>query len=312
MRIDIAIPRGVALRYLFLGSTLSTFLGLLFFYESCSAFTACLASEDAYIIGADGAERRQVARVIGFSAQRFEEMVGRRPAYGIVLLDRRQRTPLIAQAFSRWTLPYFPTPSQSDEAPALGALPGDLVRGRRSYRGSDPFSIAFARKTLSHEACHMFAQAHTRGRRIPMAFEEVVAVGCEIDSLRKGRERNYKNYNLYKDWDTFIVSGHPLDFSGPAARPKTKNAKVGFEVFEIPKGDMIENQISEYYSKSALLGSFLSRACPERFPVGRILDKIDRNFDFSAWLVSENDGCLGGSSESFSKRINAYAEKLSS
>lgn len=307
-----AIPRGAALRNLLLGLASATFLGFLFLYQSCSAFTSCLASEHAYIIGADSTERRQVAKTISFSAERFAKLVGKRPPYGIVILDRRHRTPLIAHAFSKWTLPYFPTRSRPVETAASAAPPADRALGGQSFRGSDPFSIAFARKTLSHEACHMFAQAHTRGRRIPMAFEEVIAVGCESASLTKGREQNFKNYNLYKDWDTFIVSGHPLDFSASTGPMKTNKVAVGFEVFEISKDDIIEDKIAEYYTKAALLGSFLSQACPRRFPIGRILDEIDGGFDFSAWLTSENDDCLGRSSGSFSERINAYAEKLGS
>ena len=244
-------------------------------------------------------ERNRVARAASYSAQRFRAMTGRRAEYGTIVLNSELRPPLVARMLSRWTLPYYRVGQTSlpEGKKALGeARPG--IEAEQAV-------TVLAREVLSHEICHKFVHAHARGRSIPMAFEEVISVGCERPDLRKNRINNKYTYSFYNSWSKFLTSDHPMN---ERKSPFRKPSISGYDVLYIEHGSDFGNHVMEYYYRSALFGSFLEEKCKKTFPLGIILDRVDQNFDFAAWLASRREPCLGYSERSFSRDVTTYAE----
>jgi hypothetical protein len=279
----------------------------------CNFFTNCKNTKYAYIIGEREETRSYVAKSVAFSATRFQVMTGDPPHKGTIILDRNVSLPLIAHFFSKWQLPFYRASSAS---PGFGSELSGAMKSREAgdhmlTSGVEGASDLMANKAvLSHEICHLLVQAHAEGRKVPMAFQEAISIGCEPRKMRSDRIKLAVRSKFFGLWSDFLTSEHPLDGAlGKKYLNDLKN-ETGVTRLHIPVGTEIEERIFEYYSRAAMMVEFLEHRCGNGHPIGRLLAVTDKDFDIGSWMKESGGVCFGPNEVSFSRKVDNYVLSL--
>lgn len=272
--------------------------------QSCSRTNNCLSTDLGYIVGSSSIQRDKASESMRYSGERFREMTGKYPPVGTVILNHGLAAPMIPRLYSTWSLPYYPAAAArfelNDDKQKL------IADGKRASDLTGVFGDLSNRDSLSHEICHKLVQVAAEGRKIPMAFQETIAVGCEDEGLRNMRIREGVGMKVAGFWPAFIASEHPLSRLpyDPSEHQQLQN--VGVVRIEISGGTRIGLDVSKYYARSAMLEKYLELGCERRHTIGLVFDVIKKYGDIRSIFRQNTEGCIGRGSEELSSKIDIY------